>query len=161
MPRKNVRKQRTLDGLCFRDGNPLVPGRTTCEPCLSEMRDRSKRIRDRRKEQDLCGCGKPSVVGFSECEECRARHVRNNAKNREQVFNNYGTICACCEERESRFLTIDHIHNDGAEHRRVVPASCLYRWLIKNSFPEGFQTLCHNCNSGKHLNGGICPHKQS
>ncbi len=33
-------------------------------------------------------------------------------------------------------------------------------WLKANNFPPGFQTLCHNCNIGKHRNKGICPHKQ-
>lgn len=25
----------------------------------------------------------------------------------------------------------------------------MYRWLIKNGFPEGFQTLCWPCNRSK------------
>ncbi len=25
----------------------------------------------------------------------------------------------------------------------------MYRWLIRNGFPEGFQTLCMPCNSSK------------
>ena len=34
----------------------------------------------------------------------------------------------------------------------------MYGWLRRNSYPEGFQVLCHNCNLGKKINGGVCPH---
>jgi len=34
-----------------------------------------------------------------------------------------------------------------------------YKWLVDNSFPSGFNTLCANCNTGKYLNGGMCPGK--
>lgn len=34
-----------------------------------------------------------------------------------------------------------------------------YRWLRKHSYPKGnFRLLCFNCNCGRELNGGICPH---
>jgi hypothetical protein len=33
--------------------------------------------------------------------------------------------------------------------------------LRKNGFPEGFQVLCANCNIGRHINGGICPHESN
>ncbi len=31
-----------------------------------------------------------------------------------------------------------------------------YDWLMKNNFPQGFQTLCWNCNFAKHK-FGECP----
>ena len=34
----------------------------------------------------------------------------------------------------------------------------MYRWLEKNGFPSGFQTLCHNCNWAKSRGG--CPHQR-
>jgi hypothetical protein len=65
---------------------------------------------------------------------------------------------------ETLFLTIDHINNDGAQHRRPsgrrMKGEKLTRWLILNNFPEGFQILCWNCNCGKSRNGGICPHQK-
>jgi hypothetical protein len=71
-----------------------------------------------------------------------------------------GYRCACCGIEEPLFLTIDHVHNGGARHRRQVGvASGFYRWLKERSYPAGFQVLCSNCNSGRHRNRGICPHK--
>lgn len=32
-------------------------------------------------------------------------------------------------------------------------------WLKTNGYPDGFQTLCHNCNMAKGFYG-ICPHKE-
>ncbi len=66
--------------------------------------------------------------------------------------------CNCCGERCIYFLTMDHINNDGAEHRRKIPAARhTVKWLKANKFPEGFQVLCYNCNLGKGKYG-ICPH---
>lgn len=92
------------------------------------------------------------------------KSIRLNAVLREQVFNAYGGYkCACCGETEPKFLTIDHIANDGAEMRRNGVHSRggtpFYQWLRKNKFPDGFQVLCMNCNFGKHRNGGVCPHQ--
>ena len=37
----------------------------------------------------------------------------------------------------------------------------LVNWLIRNDFPEGFQILCHNCNTAKRTlkNNYECPMK--
>ena len=70
-------------------------------------------------------------------------------------------ICACCGEDEERFLTIDHMNNDGAKHRReVTQGSHLYGWLKRNNYPAGFQVLCYNCNVGRYRNRNMCPHQQ-
>ena len=79
-----------------------------------------------------------------------------------------GYECACCGETEPLFLSIDHVNNDGAEHRRQLgkfdgngkgAGSQTMKWLKDNGYPEGFQVLCMNCNHGKARNNGICPHK--
>ena len=41
----------------------------------------------------------------------------------------------------------------------MVGGTKFYRWLKRNNFPEGFQVLCFNCNCGKEINKGVCPHK--
>lgn len=74
--------------------------------------------------------------------------------------------CSCCDETIIEFLTIDHINNDGAEHRRKIGSErvsgpTFYRWLKRNNYPEGYQVLCYNCNCGKRANKGICPHLDS
>ena len=79
------------------------------------------------------------------------------------VINHYsnGTRrCECCSESELRFLTIDHIYNNGNKHRKVVGNSKITAWLIKNKFPKGYRVLCFNCNSGRAYNNGKCPHEE-
>ena len=68
----------------------------------------------------------------------------------------YGGTCQCpgCHTVHSELMTIDHIAGDGAEHRRSIgvvrrTGVDFYRWLKKHNYPEGFQTLCWNCNSAK------------
>lgn len=65
--------------------------------------------------------------------------------------------CACCGESHFEFLSLDHINNDGAAHRREVKGH-VYPWIVKNNFPGGFRVLCINCNFslGKF---GYCPHQ--
>lgn len=91
--------------------------------------------------------------------------AERRAKVRHEVFMAYGGfLCACCGETEPMFLTIDHINNDGANHRRELKdkigngGASFFTWLKANKFPKGFQVLCRNCNWGKHANGGVCPH---
>lgn len=79
----------------------------------------------------------------------------------DEVYRAYGDKCACCGETRRAFLTIDHVNNDGAEHRRQVRSADIYTWLRKRGFPqENFVMLCLNCNMGKHRNKGICPHAE-
>ena len=82
---------------------------------------------------------------------------------KDAVYGAYGGYkCVCSGEECKTFLTIDHINNDGAANRKVIGnrgGVGIYLWIIKNNFPPGFQVLCFNCNHGKQLNGGICPHK--
>lgn len=85
---------------------------------------------------------------------------------KDAVFGAYGGYrCVCCGEVERLFLSIDHIHNDGAAWRRATfghrqrAGAYTYRWLVKHHFPAGFQVLCMNCNHGKRMNQGVCPHQ--
>lgn len=73
-------------------------------------------------------------------------------------YSNNECICNCCGEFRIEFLTIDHIYNDGAKHRKEMKSS-IFHWLIKNDFPQGFQVLCMNCNFSKGIHG-YCPHEE-
>lgn len=85
-------------------------------------------------------------------------HREARAKLRREVFAHYGMECAACREDDFEVLTVDHVFNDGAAHRRSLPRkSALYQWLKDNGFPDEFQTLCFNCNFAKHKNGGRVP----
>ncbi len=94
-----------------------------------------------------------------------SQQSRKRKQIRLQVLSHYSPElkCKCCGENHYEFLTIDHINNDGAEHRKEIGGN-LYEWLISNNFPEGFQVLCYNCNMCKghypncyHQNNNIQP----
>jgi hypothetical protein len=68
-----------------------------------------------------------------------------------QVFDHYGWICDWCGETDKDCLTIDHCGKYSP--RETDTGHGLYNWLVKNKFPEGFQTLCYKCNSGRKKSG--------
>lgn len=75
-------------------------------------------------------------------------------------YSNSTLRCACCGEKQLEFLTIDHIHGGGTQQRKMYgTGSRLYDRLKAQNFPDGYRVLCFNCNSGRSINGGICPHK--
>ncbi|MDA8350501.1 MAG: hypothetical protein M0038_17170 [Pseudomonadota bacterium] len=81
---------------------------------------------------------------------------------RHKAIMHYGGYrCACCGESEPKFLTLDHVHNNGSVHRKEIGnrGAGIFKWLRDHNYPTGFQVLCMNCNHGKALNGGVCPHK--
>ena len=86
---------------------------------------------------------------------------RRQRQLRQQVVEAYGGKCVCCGESNPIFLAIDHVNNDGHTHRvkgkHFGPK--LYLIIVKQNFPSHYQLLCYNCNMGKHLNGGTCPHQ--
>lgn len=82
------------------------------------------------------------------------------------VFKHYcgsDIKCACCGERKVELLTLDHVNEDGKQHRDEINTSSVYEHLLKINFKTTyeFQVLCYNCNLGKYRNGGICPHKET
>lgn len=89
----------------------------------------------------------------------KARKVRLFKK--QIVFNHYGNLCACCGEREPKFLSIDHVNNDGYVERksRGGRSDAVILHIIRQNFPDTYQILCMNCNFGKSRNAGVCPHQ--
>lgn len=76
-------------------------------------------------------------------------------------YSNGANKCVCCGESEVRFLTIDHIDGNGAEHRKTTKCgtgATFYRRLIREGMPEGYQVLCYNCNNARIWNKK-CPHQ--
>lgn len=101
-------------------------------------------------------------AGRWECKICDRERSRLRVREiKLRVIIGYGGKCECCGETIPEFLTIDHINNDGKEHRLTFKASIhLYQYLIKNNFPrECFRLLCMNCNWSRAL-FGICPHEK-
>lgn len=76
------------------------------------------------------------------------RMRRNALAYKIDVLTHYGNgelACIRCGFHDIRALTIDHLNGGGINHRRIIGNSKLYRYLKKSGFPEGYQTLCMNC----------------
>jgi hypothetical protein len=117
------------------------------------------------KSKGLCVCcgDSPAVVPSGHgrptikfCIECRNRINQGRSEKRLQqkslVLTHYGPnnkLKCCwdgCEVCDPDMLSLDHIDNTGNEDRKKTGLSgiTLYYKLIKQGFPQGFQTLCHN-----------------
>jgi hypothetical protein len=81
-------------------------------------------------------------------------------RRRFRVIEAYGGVCKCCGEAEWKFLSLDHVNNDGAEHRKKIGQSQIYKWAEDNEYPKTLQLLCYNCNMAKGFYGK-CPHEVS
>ncbi len=104
-------------------------------------------------------------------DEVKERSRQRYFKKRLSILQHYSDstvpFCACCGEKEIKFLSLDHINGGGTKHRQelqksaIKPAggSSIVCWIIRNNFPSGFQVLCHNCNQAKGFYGK-CPHKE-
>ena len=137
--RKTAQAARKKQGLCIFCGKfPPKENRNGCEKCLN---DRSK-----------------NNIKYSKLHPDRITNYRNNIRN--YVLNKYGGACVCCGEKQLLFLTIDHKNNDGYQDR-INLSSPMGRLLKLKREPirTDLQIACFNCNLGRELNNGICPHK--
>lgn len=172
---KKISAELRDQGLCFscrakRDGK----SKWFCQTCLDKERIYRRSRNIRLSEVKVCRtCCKPNDNDkYVNCTNCRSKLTAYSRQwktdLKDEVFAAYGgPKCACCGEDTPKFLTLDHINNDGNVHRREIGrgsnrvGSCLlFKNLKDNNFPPGFQVLCYNCNMGKARNGGICPHKE-
>ncbi len=143
----------------------------TCSKCRRQLVEEAFSIR-RGKPRGVCrDCQRAYHRAYNRAYGRRREFGRiwsraANLKRRQEVFLHYGMSCVVCGEDDFDVLTIDHIANDGAAHRREIAqtkgtrgpgGSRIYCWLKKNGFPPGFQTLCQNCNVAKHKNKGRMP----
>lgn len=87
--------------------------------------------------------------------EYKAAHPEKDTQNRDarkvRVLTHYskhGKLMCCWEEcsvSDPDMLSLDHIYNDGSADRKNKPTGDnFYRFLEKEKYPEGFQTLCMN-----------------
>jgi hypothetical protein len=75
-----------------------------------------------------------------------------------------GNKCACCGETEQEFLSVDHVRNNGAKHRREKGREA-WMWEVWKAIKEKrivteYQLMCFNCNFSKHFGKGVCAHKR-
>lgn len=69
-------------------------------------------------------------------------------KIKAEVLSYYGNgklACVRCGESRLACLTIDHIEGGGISQRRKVNKTNIYNWLKQQGYPQGYQTLCMNC----------------
>lgn len=104
------------------------------------------------------------------------RSEKQKQKTREQQKAQYrrlkaalierlGGYCYCCQLNDVRFLTIDHIHNDGYLDRRangkVSSITYLNRLLRDPDIDQRIRLACYNCNCARNYSEGkVCPHQQ-
>ncbi len=87
-------------------------------------------------------------------EQEKRAHINYKQKLKVEVFTHYGKgKCACiqCGFTDLRALSIDHLNGGGNAQRRLIHAANFYVWLKNNDYPEGYQTLCMNCQWIKRL----------
>lgn len=100
----------------------------------------------------------PERVRQNRCMACYG--ARERAKMKLDYLHALGSKCSCCGESDQRFLTLDHVRNDGNKHREEFNCQQIMRQARKEGYPtDKYQVLCFNCNCGKSANGGICPHR--
>lgn len=158
----NLRTEYKQNNNCTTCGQQRKPGLLTCAKCINRATNATLRRYNSNKKNNVCiSCGGESKNKFR-CETCNQNNLKRNKLHRQRqrliVIEHYGRICICCGENTYEFLEIDHIYNNGAQHRKITGRH-VERWIIKNKFPSDLQLLCANCNRG-HGKFNICPHKQ-
>lgn len=136
------------------------PGRTHCAACRPAV------------TKPCARCGKAFVGSMEqrrycspECRDAALDEKRKEARRKERldVLRVYGgetPACVCCGEQILVFLALDHINGGGHAQRQETGGGGFYSWLRRHNYPEGFRVLCHNCNLGRQINGGTCPHQE-
>lgn len=110
-----------------------------------------------------CGVGQP-VEGLLRCQPCRERAAGWHRAVISAVMAHYGTECVCCGESNQLFLTLDHAKGGGSKDRATNGGRNYKYYIYKRAqetgeWPTGLQVMCFNCNCGRNLNGGVCPHR--
>jgi hypothetical protein len=116
-------------------------------------------VKAKKREYDL----KPKIIArkSKKYDNARLKVLQVYSK---RLSNSDIPCCKCCNlNSHIEFLAIDHI--EGRMEMDSIPelvkigysskfsTGQLIQWITKNNFPEGFQTLCHNCNMAKGFYG--------
>lgn len=82
------------------------------------------------------------------CPPCSAKALRShNRRKRSDCYTLLGGSCSLCREGEFEFLTVDHVHGDGAKERlSLTPDQIKARILKDPSIRSRYRVLCRNCN---------------
>lgn len=96
--------------------------------------------------------------------DCRKRNLSHRQRLKLEVLSHYchgaprcqgqDLTCKILQVDDIDILTIDHVKNDGAKHRRQLHRGGVefYRWLKQQGYPSGYRVLCMNCQLKKEIN---------
>ena len=150
VPRQSTRIY-TKKEVCKR-GHLRTPDNLYCNSmCKQCMKERVRTVDNERSKENY------KINAY----KIRADSHRRIDALKLEVLSHYGPNCTlgCCWEGctviDVDMLSLDHVNNDGAEHRRTVgknkTGEKMYRLVKTEGFPNGFQTLCMNHQTKKKL----------
>lgn len=149
-------------GLCGRCGKvPPRENKVLCESCYkADSTQKARRYTNKKKSGECIDCPSTELVsGCFRCRICLDRENDHNRRLKKECLIAYGSKCSCCGEQQYEFLSLDHVNNDGAKHRKEIGGGGrIYAWAKKHSYPPNLQILCFNCNLSKGFHG-YCPHQ--
>lgn len=102
----------------------------------------------RHREQVIARSALRHQLNKAHCNELNCERRRNL---KTEVITHYGNgqcTCVKCGFNDIRALSIDHINGGGCRQKQETglrAGSAIYAWLKRNNYPDGYQTLCHNC----------------
>jgi hypothetical protein len=157
---KDTQQKRIENGQCTRCGDGLDTNGKTCSKCRKYSNSRYLSEDAKQKKRDSC-----RAWSKNHPDNLKKRDDKYREKLRHDVITHYGDKCACCNEVNKAFLTIDHINGGGNKHRislfgKNISGKRFYAYLRAHGYPPGFQVLCWNCNMAKAFYGK-CPHEQT
>lgn len=147
-------------GGCGKTFMRLSAGRTLCASCRPPL------------AKPCQSCGKQFIGSMDQRRYCSpscrgealdAQRKAAYTQGRTEALRAYGgpiPACSCCGETIIAFLALDHVNGGGRKHRQETGGGGFYSWLRRNNYPSGFRVLCHNCNQGRQISGGRCPHEE-
>ena len=157
------RAEKKSKGLCTRCGKYPLSSGSACAQCIEKRRISSLNERNQRIAKGLCGaCGKVPKTRSSLCDSCHntshQRKLKQRRELRNRVLDYLGSACSCCGESIRQFLNIDHANGDGSHERKRTHVRRMHEQILAGLRPD-LRLLCWNCNLGRELNGGTCPHE--
>lgn len=121
---------------------------------LDELHQYQKEYRER-PESKVLNSKRHREWYLRNAKKIALRNRRREDAIRELVFGHYGNgvvACVGCGESRIDCLSLDHINDDGAQHRRGSgkTGGIAFYWLLKTQgLPLGLQTMCMNCQMVK------------
>ncbi len=125
------------------------------ERYLSNRKEVLEREKNRRLLNPEIGKIRASSWAKEHPKEYGMIQARCQLKLKTEVLTHYGNgelKCVICGESRVACLSLDHIENNGNAHRKEIGFSYIYRLVRSQNYPEGYQTLCMNCQWVKKAN---------